>query len=148
VLGRRRAHMCPTRSFAGLWRTSNKYKLCPTKITQSDALSSAYGGRVLVIPYGPWRYLKTQKTRAFSLPPLSLSLFSYGPDPPRLLQHPLPLLLQKSVLGLTPLCFGLTACLSLSVDLFFPSSPLSLFLARFSMVLVLPGVFLGNFFNS
>jgi hypothetical protein len=145
VLGRRRAHMCPTRSFAGLWRTSNKYKLCPTKITQSHALSSAYGGRVLVIPYGPWRYLKTQKTRFFFWG--FFPLFSYGPDPPRLLQHPLPLLLQKSVLGLTPLCFGLLlVCLCLSTSFFLP--PPSLFLASFSMVLVLPGVFLGNFFNS
>ena len=25
--------MCSAKSFAGLWRTSNKYKLCPTKIT-------------------------------------------------------------------------------------------------------------------
>jgi len=28
----RRAHMCSAKSFAGLLRTSNKYKLCPTKI--------------------------------------------------------------------------------------------------------------------
>ena len=29
-------HTCaPLKSFAGLWRTSNKYKLCPTKIDKS-----------------------------------------------------------------------------------------------------------------
>ena len=30
------AHAIPTKSFAGLWRTSNKYKLCPTKIDRNS----------------------------------------------------------------------------------------------------------------
>ena len=35
VLERRKTHMCFAKSFYRiLWRTSNKYKLCPTKITQ------------------------------------------------------------------------------------------------------------------
>ena len=50
--------MCPTKSFAGLWRTSNKYKLCPTKITQSVPLLFTYehGGSMKLV--GRTRFLK------------------------------------------------------------------------------------------
>ena len=47
------------KSFAGLWRTSNKYKLCPTKITQKSYVSLLKKYTMDHQTYGHSRNLKT-----------------------------------------------------------------------------------------
>ena len=59
MIERHRAHMCSVKSFAGLWWTSNKYKLCPTKITLRHWAGSLW------MPHRVWQ-LMGSRNQCFS----------------------------------------------------------------------------------